>query len=173
MSVDLNDSIEYHTEHTLEAARKVLSQEDPEEAQVKSGHSQMLVYRTEPVLVQQPFGFSLSVVEDSPRGFPYVASYLDSEDTFAVFRRFGWVHTRLLLNKQDELRALESDLRAIDKMDGDNVSSSKYLQSRTKDNARQLPPGRTSRQQLLDTLEKKTLEYGTFNNPVAYHDTSI
>ncbi|MCJ1475224.1 hypothetical protein MMC13_003885 [Lambiella insularis] len=101
-----------------------------------------------------------SEVEDSPRGFPYVASYLDSEDTFAVFRRFGWVHTRLLLNKQDELRVLESDLRAMDKLDGDNASSRKYLQSRTKDNARQLPPGRISRQQLLDTLEKKTLEYG-------------
>ena len=102
-------------------------------------------------------------MEDSPRGFPYVASYLDSDDTFAIFRRFGWVHARLLLNKQDELRALESELRAMDKLDGDNASSKKYLQSRTKDNARQLPPGRMSRQQLLETLEKKTMEYGALN----------
>ena len=99
-------------------------------------------------------------MEDSPKGFPYVASYLDSDDSFMIYRRFGFLHARLLLNKQDELRALESDLRAVDRQDWNDASRRKYLKSRTKDNARELAANATSRKQLLETIEKKTLEYG-------------
>ncbi|MCJ1431896.1 hypothetical protein MMC27_001252 [Xylographa pallens] len=99
-------------------------------------------------------------MEDSPKGFPYVASYLDSDDSFMIYRRFGFLHARLLLNKQDELRALESDLRAVDRQDWNDVNRQRYLKSRTKDNARELAANATSRKQLLETIEKKALEYG-------------
>lgn len=101
-------------------------------------------------------------MEDSPKGFPIVASYLDSDDCFMIYRRFGFLHARLLLNKQDELRELEEELRDADERDkkGD-ARAQKCLQSRSKDNSRGLPEGwERSRQELLVIIEKKVMEYG-------------
>ena len=111
-------------------------------------------------------------VEDSPKGFPIVASYLDSDDSFMVYRRFGFLHARLLLNKQDELRELEEDLRDLDGDDWAEESCRKYLMSRELDKARELDEARelakdqdpedrrVPRQKLLEKIEKKILEYG-------------
>jgi hypothetical protein len=106
-------------------------------------------------------------VEDSPAGFPLVATYLDSDDSFMIYRRFGVLHARLLLNKQDELRELEGDLQDLDEQDGKDEDTDIYLMSRTKDNKRSLVEGRQSRKQLLEIIEKKTLEYGMLNCPQA------
>ena len=105
------------------------------------------------------------LVEDSPEGFPLVATYLDSDDSFMIYRRFGTLHARLLLNKQDELRELEDDLRDMDEQDLKGEDTDIYLMSRTKDNKREPIEGRQTRKQLLETIEKKTLEYGMFNCP--------
>ena len=104
-------------------------------------------------------------VEDSPQGFPLVATYLDSDDSFMIYRRFGALHARLLLNKQDELRELEDDLRDMDEQDAKDEDTDIYLMSRTKDNKREPIEGRETRKQLLETIEKKTLEYGMCNCP--------
>lgn len=101
-------------------------------------------------------------VEDSPKGFPIVASYLDSDDCFMIYRRFGFLHARLLLNKQDELRELEEELRGMDQRDriGD-AKAKKCLMSRTKDNSRDLPEGwDRSRKELFQEIEKRVMEYG-------------
>ncbi|MCJ1244332.1 hypothetical protein MMC30_001530 [Trapelia coarctata] len=100
-------------------------------------------------------------LEDSPKGFPIVASYLDSDDSFMLYRRFGFLHARLLLNKQDELRELEEELRDMDNDDWEEESSRRFLQSRELDECRDLEDGRKSRQGLLEKIEKKILEYGT------------
>ena len=104
-------------------------------------------------------------VEDSPDGFPLVATYLDSDDLFMIYRRFGTLHARLLLNKQDELRELEEDLHDMDEQDAKDEDTDIYLMSRTKDNKRQPIEGRRSRKELLEIIEKKTLEYGMCNGP--------
>ncbi|KAF2432801.1 hypothetical protein EJ08DRAFT_630152 [Tothia fuscella] len=49
-----------------------------------------------------------------PRGYPNVAAFLDSDENFMVYRRFGYIQSRLLLNKQDELRELEESLDLYD-----------------------------------------------------------
>lgn len=101
-------------------------------------------------------------VEDSPKGFPIVARYLDSDDCFMIYRRFGFLHARLLLNKQDELRELDEELRGMDQRDriGD-AKARKCLMSRTKDDNRPLPEGwERSRKELLQEIEKKVMEYG-------------
>ena len=102
-------------------------------------------------------------VQDYPRGFPKLSCFLDSDDAFMIYRRFGLVFSRLLLNKQDEIREMEATLLALDRTDSieGNVE---YLMSRTEDVGRDrdnLPPSCSeTRPQLLERLEKKILEYG-------------
>jgi hypothetical protein len=67
-----------------------------------------------------------------------------------LYRRFGFLQARLLLNKQDQLRALEEELDDIDK--DDNV---RYLKSRDMDDADERP-----RTRLLQEIETKFKEYG-------------
>jgi hypothetical protein len=54
-------------------------------------------------------------VNDFPRGYPNVAAFLDSDEGFAIYRRFGYLQARLLLNRQEELRSLESKLESLEK----------------------------------------------------------
>ena len=96
-----------------------------------------------------------------------------------VYRRFGLVFSRLLLNKQDEIREMEATLLAMDRTDqanGDRTDQANgnrtdqansnyvYLMSRTEDvnrNDESVPSlWSETRTQLLERLEKKTLEYG-------------
>lgn len=72
-----------------------------------------------------------------------------------LYRRFGFLQARLLLNKQDQLRALEEKLDRLDAMDrGDDED---YLTSRELDDADERP-----RTKLLKTIETKFKEYGRF-----------
>ena len=43
--------------------------------------------------------------------------FLDSDENFMIYRRFGYLYARLLLYKQDELRAFEKRLDRIDRKD--------------------------------------------------------
>ena len=107
------------------------------------------------------FLYMTLVVEDFPKGFPRLACFLDSDNSFLVYRRFGTVFSRLLLNKQDEMREMEEVLLVMDKID-DGPENSVYLKSRTEDVRRgNIPHGLLgSRPQMMEKLEKKALEYG-------------
>ncbi|KAF2675673.1 hypothetical protein K458DRAFT_411061 [Lentithecium fluviatile CBS 122367] len=50
-------------------------------------------------------------VNDHPKGYPNLAAFLDSDEGFAVYRRFGYLQSRILLYKQEELRVLEEKLK--------------------------------------------------------------
>lgn len=82
-----------------------------------------------------------------------------------VYRRFGTVFARVLLNKQDEIASLECLLLGMDKTDvrkGDD----RYLMSRTLDMKRGSLPGAwrdKSRGEVLQELEKKVLEYSEYS----------
>lgn len=84
-----------------------------------------------------------------------------------VYRRFGCVFSRLLLRRQDEIRRMEDTLQAMDKTDSFE-GHGKYLQSHALDDDRESIPklwGNQSRAQLMDSLERKVLQYGR-NDPV-------
>ena len=104
----------------------------------------------------------LNEVEDYPNGYPKLAAYADSDDAFMIYRRFGLLHARLLLNKQDELRKLEEDLYTMDKRDDRSEPTRIYLQCATDDIERKYPEERQSRQNLLQQIETKDLEYGKY-----------
>ena len=102
-------------------------------------------------------------VEDYPIGFPRLSCFLDSDDAFMVYRRFGIVFSRLLLNKQDEIQAMEAELLGMDLTDARDGNQG-YIMSRSEDVSRDkdsVPSSWSERRpQLLEKLEKKALEYG-------------
>lgn len=104
---------------------------------------------------------TFDTVEDYPQGYPRVSCYLDNDEQFMIYRRFGLVHARLLLHKQDQLRRMEDDLLEMDKLDSRSDDGRRCLRSRMMDEARKPHEhGRESRNELLERIEKKTIEYG-------------
>lgn len=95
----------------------------------------------------------MQVVEECPEGYPELAAFLDSDENFMLYRRFGFVQARVLLEKQDELRLLEERLDDLDKAmrrkDEDSL--------RTRDLSEE--DGRP-RKELLGKIETKSCEYG-------------
>ena len=86
-----------------------------------------------------------------------------------VYCRFGFLFSRLLLHKQDELAALEEKLCSMDNVDNRDNKTKKYLQDRFADEARPEVPWPQSRKQVLEEIETKVLEYsmslcGSFRN---------
>lgn len=101
-------------------------------------------------------------VQDYPRGFPKISCFLDSDDAFMVYRRFGCVYSRLLLSKQDEMSRTEATLLAMDRTD-QAENNGNYLMSRPLDVEREQIPEAwegLSRVKLLGNLERLALEYG-------------
>lgn len=76
-----------------------------------------------------------------------------------LYRRFGYIHSRLLLHLQDELRELEADLLNKDLFDARD--DHEVLQSREMDEERECAPGE-SRGELLHKIEDKALQYGMY-----------
>jgi len=86
-----------------------------------------------------------------------LAALLDSDENFMLYRRFGFLQARILLNKQDELRDLEKKLDRMDLADQKNNSS--ILRSREKDVATS-----DHRKNLLHEVEDTFKEYGEFTS---------
>ena len=100
-------------------------------------------------------------VESYPQGYPQLGCYLDSDDAFMMYRRFGQLHSRLLLHKQDRLRGLEEELTYLDQADAATPDGQKLLRCREDDDDREPPPPpRRSRSQLLDEIQTVLTEYG-------------
>ena len=86
---------------------------------------------------------------------------MDSEDTFGIYRRFGFLYSRVLLSKQDELRRLEDDLDAMDHRDAHGTDRTrKCLKSCAKDFARERKENLQTRKELLQTVRSKLYDYG-------------
>ena len=99
-------------------------------------------------------------VEDYPSGYPRLGCFMNSDESFLIYRRFGGVFSRLILNKQDELRAMEQRLFVLDQVH--EKENPRRLMSRTYDlqpdaDANEDPKG--SRSFLLAQMERTALEY--------------
>ena len=77
-----------------------------------------------------------------------------------MYRRFGYLQSRLLLQKQDELRELEDLLLQMDQRDELTEDGRECLQSRDLDESRDDEPLGETRKKLLSRIERKLLEYG-------------
>lgn len=78
-----------------------------------------------------------------------------------IYRRFGFLHSRLLLWKQDELREIEQILERLDWEDANGSHHAKLcLRSREDDAMRTDRVGKEQRSDLLRKGEQLIKEYG-------------
>ncbi|KAI9798990.1 MAG: hypothetical protein M1833_004343 [Piccolia ochrophora] len=100
-------------------------------------------------------------LEDSPVGYPQLATFLDSDDNFMIYRRFGYLYSRILMQKQDELRELEESIDIRDQQDNTGLKRDMIcLKSRAHDVARRNATGIETRQEILHKTERKLYDYG-------------
>jgi hypothetical protein len=88
-------------------------------------------------------------VSDFKLGYPNLATFKNSSDAFSIYRRFGYLQSRLLLEKQDILRVLE---KRLDEYDRGHIATS-YTRTLSAD---KLMP----RQALLEEIEHAFNSYG-------------
>ena len=99
-------------------------------------------------------------MEECPLGYPRLAAFNASEQSFMLYRGFSYVHARLLLDLQADISALEQELDEFDEIDD---TDEKRLRLKCKeedvDSAREAGLQRT-RRQVLDELSEKVSKYG-------------
>ena len=92
-------------------------------------------------------------MDDFPPGYSKVAAVEGCDPNFLIYRKFSWLHNRVLLHHQDELVELEDELRRLDKFDLEN--DARKLISRRLDDAIK----GSRRKELLQEIEKKLAVY--------------
>lgn len=104
-------------------------------------------------------------VEDYPQGWPRLAAFLNSDDNFTIFRKFGQSHCRLLIQLQAEITELEQDLLQLDKSDSKEGSGTLHRLKRVS----YLGGEDMVQKDKLNQLRKKLVDYGKacFGNPFA------
>ena len=93
-----------------------------------------------------------------PPGYTKVAGFEDCDPNFRIYRRFGWLHNRVLLHCQDELVELEEELERLDRFD--SLNDDRKLLSRRRDDA----IDNARRKHLLLKIEEKLASYGFWAN---------
>ena len=88
---------------------------------------------------------------------------MNSDENFLIARKYGYLRSRVLLYRQDELSVLEKDLIALDADDAEKRELA--LQSRKFDE--QTDKTTYSRKVLIQKIDDKLKEYGRTSR----HDT--
>lgn len=102
---------------------------------------------------------SLCTVENTPNGFPRLAAFQSSEANFALYRSFSYLHSRVLLDLQDEITSLERELDEIDWDDFDEDPNRLRSREIDVDTADSGENSRT-RRVILKEIREKLMEYG-------------
>ncbi|KAF2460690.1 hypothetical protein BDY21DRAFT_336129 [Lineolata rhizophorae] len=92
-------------------------------------------------------------IDAHPMGYPRLASLMNSDENFLITRRYGWLHNRVMLYRQDELRMLENQLMKLDQEDEE--SDPRALKSRKRDDQRE----GGLRRALIKDIDDKLKEY--------------
>jgi len=162
-----------NSQSTWESQNETLNSPIEERIVIEEDTDEESVHRQEPVTLtarflrailpkyfarssSQPFRHIIRKLERCEDGYPYLAAFLDSDENFMIYRRFGFLHARLLLQKQDELRMMEEELDRMDHRD--KLKNIKALKCRMDDVERQDQVEET-RQSLLSRVENTILRY--------------
>ncbi|KAH7121196.1 hypothetical protein B0J11DRAFT_590106 [Dendryphion nanum] len=98
-------------------------------------------------------------LQDYQPGYPQQAAFQSSDHSFSIYRGFNYLHSRVILELQDELRCLEKDLNSMDKMDTKNGKSERVT-ARAKDLSWARREGKPSkRAELLEKIRSKLVNY--------------
>ncbi len=100
--------------------------------------------------------------EDYPQGWPRLAAFINSSSTFAIWRRFGTAHNRVLLHLQATITRLEQQLEELDKADAENP---KRLYRLRRNEWRE--GWDTAQKDILEQMHRKQVDYG--NRPPKHY----
>jgi len=99
-------------------------------------------------------------LEGCPNGYPRLASFLASEGNFSLYRGFSYLHSRVLLELQDDIAALERELDNLDTVDDETATGKRRLKNRQFDTRQSRgDDGFRLRREILSDLRIKLLEY--------------
>lgn len=96
-------------------------------------------------------------VDKCAQGYPRLAAFIDSDPNFMIYRRFGYLRTRLLLYHQDVLRGREKELDSLDSISRDDQTTERQLCCRAIDENQEFP----RRKELFEKLNGDFQAYGT------------
>ncbi|KAF2490117.1 hypothetical protein BU16DRAFT_553300 [Lophium mytilinum] len=100
-----------------------------------------------------------TLVDEFPVGYPRVAAFQSSEPSFSLYRCFGYLHSRVLLELQDELVVLESNLADLDE-DHAEIDDGRRLKSRAVDLRQSKQAGvECERRSMIATIRDKLVNY--------------
>ena len=101
-------------------------------------------------------------VEECPKGYSRTAAFLSSEPNFSLYRGFSYLYSRVLLNLQDEIAALERQLKDFEEIQKAN-GLEKRLESRAADvRGSRNETGKKNKSTILSELQSKLMIYGMF-----------
>ncbi|KAH8779482.1 hypothetical protein F5882DRAFT_148706 [Hyaloscypha sp. PMI_1271] len=99
--------------------------------------------------------FQFECYDKYPNGWPRVAAFLESCDSFSIYRRFGHAHSRLLVTHQCNITDLETQLQYLDKSDDEGGPDTQFrLKTRYHEEGFD-----TTKRDLEEKLEKELLAY--------------
>ena len=91
-------------------------------------------------------------MDQYPEGYGRLAAFIDCDPNFRIYRKFGWLHHRVLLHIQDELHKLEQELEGIDAWEAECGDTVKLASRRLDTNS--------ERESLIEAIKDKLDEYG-------------
>lgn len=99
--------------------------------------------------------FQYENYDNYPDGWPKVAAFLESSDSFGIYRKFGHSHARLLIDHESSLTKIEEELLELDKIDEAGGKATAWCLRNRK--YKQGPD--TRKRDLQEKLEKELLVY--------------
>jgi hypothetical protein len=108
------------------------------------------VSSTQPEAAQPPNPRARNQSRLAANGYPSLAAFQSSDEAVSIYRRYSYLQSRLLLEKQDQLRELEDRLDAHDEQD-----VSRYTRQGLD------PDQASARHDLLKEIENALMSYCT------------
>lgn len=96
----------------------------------------------------------LRLVDEYAPGYGKAAAFEDCDPGFLIYRKFAWLHNRVLLHAQDELQELEGTLESLDTWEASEGDRRKLAHRRIDENKSGSP-----RKDLLIKIKEKLAEY--------------
>ena len=112
-------------------------------------------------IIDDIIDLTVYLVEERPLGYPRLGAYLDSDEQWVIYRRFGYLRQRVLLHLQSELVDLEATLEDVDILEA--AKRPQNLRSR-RAYENLIPLKGPKGSDLLLKIQQKVKEYGIKRN---------